>query len=307
MNWTFRQLEVFLAVARTLSFSQAARDVGISQPALSNAIRKLEDLVGARLFDRDTRNVMLTPVGHEMLRVAGRLSEDSDAAFESMRNYTGSRRGRLSVAASPSLAAGLLPRVIHEFEHLHPRIEVRVHDTLSESAIEALRDGTAEASLAPGTPDDPELDQRVLYSDDLVLVCRSDHPLAKLREVPWQRTQSYRIVTLKPTSAVRRLVEAAYAQQRMVLRPGFEVEQTSTVIGFVAHGLGIAVLPSSLIPLLRLRGITHRPLVQPAIRRAICVMTLRSRSLSPAATAFVRLCTEVVGGADTDLAARSRR
>ena len=101
INLTLRQLEVFIALARTLSFSEASKAIPLSQPALSAAIHKLEETLGARLFDRDTRNVALTPVGTELLSVAEDLLRHFDSQLASVRDYLSGKRGRLAVAASP--------------------------------------------------------------------------------------------------------------------------------------------------------------------------------------------------------------
>jgi len=291
MNLTLRQLEVFLAVARTLSFSEAARQIGLSQPALSTAIRKLENALDARLFDRDTRNVALTPAGVELLGLARRLQSEFDAAFSDMREFLAGRRGRLVIAASPSLAAGFLPPVLEDFERLHPGVALQVHDALAETSLGLVRSGTAELALAAGTFDDPELDYQELFRDRLVLLCRRDHPLARETVVAWQALQPHRLITLDRTSSVQRLVEAACAQHGIVLRHAFELSQTTTVIGFLAQGLGVAILPHSLLPLTSGHGIVHRRLHAPEIDRRICIVTQRGRSLSPLAGAFVQACT----------------
>lgn len=289
---TLRQLEAFVAVARTLSFSEAARRVHLSQPALSAAIRKLEDGVGAQLFDRTTRRVELTSVGRELLQVVERLFEDFDAALQSVREFVEGKRGRLAIVASPTLAAAFLPEVIARFEAAHPRVALHVHDALSDVAIEMVRSGLADVALAPVKVDDTELTHRELFKDSLVLLCRADHPLAARRTVTWRQLHGHRLVSLKSTSSVRHLVEAALIEHGGEVKPAFEVEHASTVIGFVTNGLGVSVLPLSLLPQVRAGHLTYRRILAPEIRRAICVVTLKARSMSPAAEAFVAMCVD---------------
>ena len=100
---------MFLAVAHTLSFSKAGELVHLAQPGPSGAVRKLEDAIGARLFDGNTRNVVLTPAGIELLTVADVLLKDFDFALERVRDYLGGKRGRITIAASPSLSASFVP------------------------------------------------------------------------------------------------------------------------------------------------------------------------------------------------------
>lgn len=292
INVTLRQLEAFVAVARTLSFSLAAQQVHLSQPALSATIRKLEDAIGARLFDRTTRTVALTSVGMEVLAIAENLLRELDDAFVGVRALVGGKRGRVAIAASPSLAAGFVPEVVATFQRTYPYIDLQVHDAVFGAAIELIRAGKVDLAITPEKFADAELKHRELFRDHLVLLCRSDHPLAKLRTVTWKDLQPHSLVSLTSKSSVRHLVEAAYLQHGTSLRPAFEVEHASTVMGFVAQGLGVGVLPFSLIPLVRVKRVVYRRITRPEIHRLICIVTLKSRSPSPAAEAFIRTCID---------------
>lgn len=290
INVTLRQLEVFIAVARTLSFSEAGKTIHLSQPALSAAIHKLEEAVGARLFDRDTRNVALTPVGTELLAVAEDLLRHFDSELASVRDYLSGKRGRLAVAASPSLASGFLPEVVASFQRSYPGIGLQLHDAFSDLAIDMVRSGKVDLALAPEKRDDPALTHRTLFRDRLVLLCRADHPLAKRRTVSWRELVAFSHVAFRRTSSVRQLVEAAYTREGSTLRPVFEVEHLDTMVGFVGSGLGVGVLPYSLIERVKLGPVVYRRITAPGIHREICLVTLKSRSLSPAAEAFTQTC-----------------
>ncbi len=284
------QLQAFVAVARALSFSAAAKQVHLSQPALSASIRKLEDAIGARLFDRDTRNVALTPAGSQLLAVCDRLLNDVDEAFAGVRAFVAGKRGRLSVAASPSLAAHLVPRVLCAFQREYPLVELRVHDALAEDAIELVRVGKADLALAAETSVETDLSRQVFASDRLVLVCAPDHPLARKASVRWRDLIGQPLIAQKSSSSVRRRLEAAWGAHGEALRPAFEVEYSTTLCSFVAHGLGVGVLPESLVPTGAPGALTVRRIVQPEIRRPLCVYRLASRTPSPAAAAFVEMC-----------------
>ena len=292
INITLRQLEAFLAVARTLNFSEAATQVHLSQPALSATIRKLEDMIGGRLFDRNTRNVALTPVGVEVVAIAERLIGDFNSAFAGVRSFLDGKHGRVIVAASPSIAAAFVPEVLAAFQRSHPSVEVQVHDALSDDSISLVRARKADLALAPEIATDADLVSRRLFRDRLVLVCRRDHPLAKASAVTWEAVMPFGLVTLKSTSSVRHLVEQIYAQRGVALRPAFEVEYATTLISFVARGLGIGILPFSLVPLLGWSELTHRQIGKPEISRTLCVVNLKSRTPSPAADAFIQACIQ---------------
>lgn len=292
INPTLRQLEVFLAVAHTLSFSKASELVHLSQPGLSGAVRKLEDAIGARLFDRNTRNVVLTPAGIELLAVAEGLLKDFDFALERVRDYLGGKRGRITIAASPSLSAGFLPGAIAMFQRTHPSIEVQLHDMFSELCIDMVRSGKADLALTPEKRVDPSLSHRELFRDRLVLLCKSDHPLAQRRTVTWRQLVPYKYISFKPTSSVRHLVDAAYVRANAPLHPAFEVEHLGTAIGLIANGLAVVVIPHSMTAQINLGPVVYRRITGPEIHRDICVITLKSRSLAPAAEVFIRTCVE---------------
>lgn len=290
INVTLRQLEVFIAVARALSFSEAAKAIPLSQPALSAAIHKLEEAIGARLFDRDTRNVALTPVGSELLTVAEDLLQHFDAELASVRDYLSGRRGRVAVAASPSLASGFLPEVVASFQRAYPGVGLQLQDAFSDLAIDMVRSGKVDLALAPEKREDPALTHLTLFHDRLVLLCRTDHPLAKQRTVSWRQLVAFSHVAFRRTSSVRQLVEAAYTRENSTLRPVFEVEHLDTMVGFVANGLGVGVLPYSLMRRVKLGPVVYRRVTAPEIHREICLVTQKSRSLSPAAEAFSQTC-----------------
>jgi LysR family carnitine catabolism transcriptional activator len=290
INVTVRQLEILVTVARTLSFSKAAKAIHLSQPALSSAVRKLEAAIGARIFDRDTRNVSLTPAGAELLAVAEDLLQHLESGLAGVRDYLGGTRGRLSVAASPSIAAGFLPDVVASFQRTHPGIALQLHDTLSDVAIDMLRSGKADLALAPEKRDDPALAHRTLFHDELVLLCRTDHPLTRLRGVTWRQIIPFAHIAFRRTSSVRHLVEAAYARENAVLRPAFEVEYPHTMVGLVANGLGVGVLPYSLMRQVKLGPVVHRRITAPEIRRDICLVARAGESPSPASEAFIQTC-----------------
>lgn len=292
INPTFRQLEVFLAVARTLSFSKASRLIHLSQPGLSSAVRKLEDAIGARLFDRNTRNVILTPAGAELLAVADDILNDFDFALTRVRDYLGGKRGRIAIAASPSLAAGFLPEVIATFQKTYPGIALQLYDTLSERCIDMVRSGKVDLALTPEKRTDPNLAHRDLFRDHLILFCRHDHPLAERRTVTWRELAPFSHISVRRSSSVRGLVDAAFAKVNASLRPAFEVEHAATAIGLVTSGIGIAVLPHSVIKQANLGPVVYRRVIEPEIHRDICAISLKSRSLAPAAEAFILTCIE---------------
>ena len=148
MNLSTRELHAFVALAEQRSFTRAAGSCHLSQPAFSALIRALEESLGSRLFDRTTRSIELTAAGLAFIEPARRLLRDAEEAVADVRDHAARKRGRVSVAVLPSLAAGWLPPLLADYHARYPGIELDVADVLSDACIERARSGAANFALA---------------------------------------------------------------------------------------------------------------------------------------------------------------
>lgn len=290
MNISSRQIDAFLALAAQRSFTRAAAQCHLSQPAFSALIRALEDGLGLRLFDRSTRHVDLTAEGENFLEAARRIRAEVDNALATMRDAASLRRGRVAVALLPSLAAGWLPGVLADYRAAHPGVELDIADVLSEPCIERVATGKADFALAAIRADTPELQAEPFCSDSFHLVCRADHPLARRRKAMPLQAQDlaeWPFVHLARTSSVRQYLEAALHPQAM--NTLMEVEQLATVMGMVRAGLGISVVPTLTLFHFHQPGLITRALALPGLTRRIYLVRRRDRSLSVAAQALYAL------------------
>ena len=290
MNVSLRQVEVFLAVAHTLSFSQAAVLCHLSQPALSANVKRLEDALGARLFDRHTRKVALTAVGREFLAIATGMTQNMQLSLTRMHDFVAGKRGRLVLAAAPSMAASFVPGLLAEYMQLHPDIEVELHDQLSDLCLEMLRQGVADVALGAFEVNAADLVQRQLFRDPLVVICPARHPLALHSQVRWRDVQAFPHVVMNQTSNVRKLVDAEFARYGLKLQPAFEVSQVGTMLGLIAANLGIGELPQSLIHSFDMSGLVYRRIGNAAAYRTICAITLKDHTQAPTVAPFLELC-----------------
>ena len=242
MNVSTRQLRAFLALAEERSFTRAAAQTHLSQPAFSALIRSLEDTLGLRLFHRSTRHVEPTAEGLEFEVSARRVLAEFDGAVLG-RARPGRRggAGACPIALLPSLAAGWLPQVLAGFRAEYPGIELEVSDVLSEPCIEAVRAGRADFALAATRADTPELRAELFCSDDFHLVCPAEHPLASAATVRPRDVAAWPFMHLSRTSSVRQYLDAALHPLQM--RTLMEVDQLATVMGMVRAGLGISMVP----------------------------------------------------------------
>jgi LysR family transcriptional regulator, carnitine catabolism transcriptional activator len=288
-NVSLSTLRLFLRVAQTCSFSETARLEHVSQPALSRTIRLLEEQLGARVFDRNTRNVSLTAAGAKLQPIAERLISEYDLAFSDLAQALSGERGRVTIGALPSAAAAFLPAVLARFHSERPQVEVRVEDDLSGPLQDALQDRRIDFAVTIAPEQTGQLDFQPLFSDECVLVMRKGDPLDATTPVSWAALEKSRFIAMAPASSVRRMTDTAFARANVVVRPLYECAHLSTVAGLIRSGLGLSALPASTLPLLGSADIVTRPLVDPSVSRSIGLVTLKSRSPSPQAEALMKI------------------
>lgn len=284
MNLSMRQLRAFLTLIDVRNFTRAAQQTHLSQPAFSALIRALEDEVGTRLFERTTRSVEPTAEGLVFEQSARRVLQEAQAALSDMHELAARRRGRVSLAVLPALAAGWLPAVLATFRAQFPGIELDVADVLSEDCIDRLRSGRADMALAATRVDSPELQTEPFCRDGFHLVCRHDHPLARSPRLRLSDLTAYPVIQLARNSSVRQYVEAAVFPQQ--LQTVMELDQLSTVAGMVRAGLGVSLVPTLTLFHFEHPELVTRPLPARGLQRQIFLLRRRDRGLSVAAQAM---------------------
>lgn len=287
MNISSRDISAFLALAELKNFTRAASRCHLSQPAFSALIKALEDSVGLKLFDRNTRHVLLTREGERFMQSALRIQAELQACEKTMRNTASLAQGHVSVALLPSLAAGWLPGVLRDFVAQYPGIDLDIMDVLSEPCINAVAHGQADFALAAVRVDTPDLQAEIFCSDDFHLVCRKDHPLAEQEQISLSDLLPYRFIHLARHSSVRQYLEAALFPE--TLHTLTEVEQLATVMGLVQANLGITAVPALTLFHFDKPDLLTRPLAMAGLERHIYLVRKRGISLSVAAQALYRM------------------
>lgn len=294
--WNSRNLQslrLFLRVAQTLNFSDTAKLENMSQPALSRTIRLLEDELGVRLFDRDTRNVSLTHSGDQLIPIIERIVTEFDNAFGELRLTCEGGGGHIVAGLSPTVAAALLPDVIARFIAERPGVRVTIRDVLSGVLLEALEERQIDFAVVsqPGPSD--RLNFRPLLKDEYVLVCRRDHALAGQACADWSMFEDYPFIAMAQKSCVRAVSDRVFLERGLVVTPLFECAQLATAMGLVTAGLGVTAMPRMALQMVGSPNIVTRPLIGPPITRSIGIVTLKSRTLLPACTALIDLLADV--------------
>jgi DNA-binding transcriptional LysR family regulator len=290
MNLSSRDLRAVIVLIEERNFTRAAERVHLSQSSFSALIQGVEQSLGARLFDRTTRNVTLTPEGRLFEDSARRVLADFDGMVENFRDHAQRRRGRVAIAALPSLAAGWLPGVFAEFRARHPGIELALLDQLSEQCLALVRSGQADFALATAGDKDADLATEAFCADGFHLVCRKDHPLAKQAEIRLRDLAAWPFVHLSRNSSVRQHLEAAFHPTPM--QTVLEVEHLATVTGMVAAGLGITVVPALTLFHFERPDLVVRSLEMRGLTRRILLVRRKNEVLSAAAQALYDLALQ---------------
>ena len=293
INIDLFELQAFVRLAELTSFRAAAEEVGLSGPALSRLVTRVEEKLGARLFDRDTRNVDLTPAGRTLLIAAERILAETEGSLGEFDAFLAARRGRVTLAGLPSVTAGLLPTLVRRFVTAHADVDVRIFDALSDGVVAAVLDGRADLGFTAGAVAATDrLVFRPLIDDAFMGISAADGPLADQRAYDWPELVTHPFVAMASGTSVRSLTETALAQAGLTMRLRFEVSHLATAGALVAEGLGVTALPSLCLPVLGAAPLAVRELRAPRMVRRIGVVYVAGRTLSPAALAFRNLVLE---------------
>lgn len=283
MNITLRQLRAFIAVAELGQFNLAARNLHLTQSAVSILIRDLEAEIGVRLFDRHTRMVSLTLVGEEFLPQARKILKDLELAVGGVRDNASLKRGQVTIAAAIVLAATVVPPIIARFLKRYPEVSVNIRDMPEEQISPALKRNEVDIAVGTLSEEDPEIAATPLLRDKLMLVCREDHRFARRKSVRWAELADETLITLAAANPLRNIVEHNLIRVVPNYRPKYEVRFSTTAISMIAAGMGVSVLPENSGQLASAVGVTTVDLIDPIVMRDVSLLQRRHHSLSPAA------------------------
>jgi LysR family carnitine catabolism transcriptional activator len=285
-----RHIRAFLVLARARSFTRAAAELHMSQPTLTVQIQQFEAAVGVKLFDRNKRHVALTQAGRELMMPLEHILMDVEAIATSTEELLEHRRGLVTVAALPSMAATLMPRALRKLSESYPGITVRVQDGVAAVVASLVKSGQVDFGISSLTTGDRALTSQVLLVDRLFAVVPAGHPLAKKRSTSVPELAKYPLVVMGKDSSARMIFEAGFDREGLVPTIVYEVTYASTVSGLVRAGLGVGILPESLAGTSGLQRVAIR---SQTMRRRIGIVMRAGRSLSPTADKLKQVIEEV--------------
>jgi len=283
------QLETFLAVFEEKGFSRAATRMRRTQPAISHAIRKLEEEVGEPLFERASRDGTLTASGKLLRSYAERLLRLRGETVTALAELRSLERGRLTIAANEYTCLWLLP-VLDTFRRTYPQLGVTVQRALASQIPDQLLERNAEFGILSFRPDHARLHAVAVYTDSVVFVVDPKHPLAKHRQVSIRDLGAQNFIAHTVASPLRQRVIETFARHQTPLNMGVELPSLEAIKRFVARGNGVALVPGLTVQPELARG----ELVQVAvpelkIARRLWLVHRARATLSHAGQAFLAI------------------
>jgi DNA-binding transcriptional LysR family regulator len=282
-----RQVEVFVAVAETNSFTATAARLGLTVQAVSQQVAELESLVGFRLFDRTTRKVALSGSGRDFLGPAATLLRHARAAESAADDVRHRASGVVRIGAPLVLASVVLPRAIREYAQMRPKVVIRIRDVAVDALVGTVASGDVDLAIGPDRASEDEVVAEPLFDSAWVLWCAADHALARNRgPIRWADLRDV------PLVAAGRDHERNVAQMQLSAPEGVRVtpvdvvDNISTALGIAAQGLSATLAPAYVGVLADLFGLQMRRVVDPETVRKVCLYCSAVRTLSPAADGF---------------------
>ncbi|MEO5336122.1 MAG: LysR substrate-binding domain-containing protein [Magnetospirillum sp. WYHS-4] len=296
MNVTLRQLRAFAAVARHKSFTRAAEELHLTQPAISMQVKQLEAQLGLPLFEQAGRALRLNEAGEEVYRQARALTQQLDELEEVLDRLKGLERGRLTISAI-STATYFVPRLLGTFSRRYPGITVSLDVTNREEALAHLRDNEVDMAIMGQPPAGLELEAGPFMENPLVIAAAPDHPLAGVSAISHKRLEDEVFLVREPGSGTRSAMERFFRDHRLKLRTGMEMKSLEAIKQSVQAGLGLGLLPRDAIEMELAQGrLVALEVVGFPILRHWYVVHRKGKSLPPAANAFRGfLLTEAAG------------
>ena len=286
MNITLRQLTVFEAVARNLSYTQAAAELHLSQPAVSMQVKQLEEHAGLPLFEQLGKKIYLTEAGQEMLRHSQIISQQLKEAENILAELKGLTRGRLDIAVA-STANSFAPHLLARFCKQHPGITFSLDITNRKNLLQQLTANEKDMVIMGKPPDNMDLEYIDFMDNPLVVIAAPDHPLAKQTQIPLQALAQESFVVREPVSGTRLAVDRFFCQHDIQLPIIMETTRNEGIKQAVAAGLGLGIVSLHTVQLELAAGcLVVLPVVAFPIMRSWYIVHRQGKRLSPIAQTF---------------------
>lgn len=295
MNLNVRQIEAFVLCCRLGSMTKAAETMCITQSAVSVLVRQMEMILGVRLFDRTTRSLRVTQMGKEALATAQSVLRDLDYLRTSIQELALKTRGEVKFAATVAAASALMPPILARFKNSHPDIKVIMYDVSYDQLVPKVLSEHVEFSIGTVDKQTPFIRQETILRDHVSMICPRNSALSRRNEVSWDELDSIPTISGKKEDSIRWLIDQSLQAHSKIFEPAYEVSYLATMLSMTAHGLGMSVIPTYLVPFSLYPTLTAVKLIDPIVTRELSLITKNDRSLSPAAESLTTLIRTMTG------------
>ncbi|TAL05074.1 MAG: LysR family transcriptional regulator [Verrucomicrobia bacterium] len=299
-----RQLRAFVTLARTGSFTQTARELHLTQSAISHSMKALEADVGCRVLDRLGKKVALTQAGEQLLQHAQKILGEMDSARSSLGRLGKWGHGRLRLGASTTACQHLIPPVLREFKESFPEHAISIEPGDTQGMVAALLQHRIDLAVSLDPGNEPQLEFDPLFTDELYFIVGAQHPWARTGKVERDEIPKQSYILYSKSSVTFRLVEDFFRREDMVLNTIIEVGSMEATKELVKLGLGISVLaPWIASKELDERSLVALPLGRRKLQRRWGVLHWRGKRLGLAEETFIGLCRTATQGLRVQLEA----
>jgi len=292
MHFTLRQFRVFEAVANRLSFTQAAKALHLSQPAVSMQVKTMEDQVGLPLFEQLGKQIYLTEAGQEMYHYSRAIRQLLDEAEDVINALKGAHQGRLTISVA-STANYFIPALLGTFHERFPGVTVSLDVTNRETLLQQLDENQVDLVVMGQPPEGANLASGIFMENPLVIVAPPDHVLATQKSIPFTRLEDEVFLTRERGSGTRGAIERFFEQHGVQLNTGMEIASNEAIKQSVQAGLGLGLLSRHTLDMeLALKKLAILDVEDFPIVRHWYVMHRKGKRLSTVAQAFKQFLLE---------------
>ena len=294
MDMTVRHMNIFIEVYRSGSITRASEKLFMTQPAVTRAVKELENYYGVRLFERINRRLMVTEAGRQFYNYAIHIADSFDALEKGLRNWD--ELGVIRVGGSMTLGSMLLPKVIKEFQETHPGIKVRSSVTNGTRLQEALENNELDFALIEGSTSGENLVNEEFYQDSLILLVPPESVILSREKITLAELAEYPLLLREKGSACRNLLDHIFALHNIECTPLMESVSSHAIIQGVHEGIGISFLPENLVRHSVDSGfVCTRAVSDEAFIRKNYIVYHKNKLLTASAVDFIDMCRRLTG------------
>jgi DNA-binding transcriptional LysR family regulator len=283
-------LRVFAAVAQHNGVGAAARALRVSQPAVSRAVRELEEQVGLTLLERTGRGIRLTSEGTDVYRQARDVFAAERMVEETIAGLKGIEHGSLHIGASTTIATYVLPGIVGAFARAHPGIAIELTSVHTRTLVDLLRNYELDVAIAEAAVDDDRIAVTRWATDEMVVICAPGHRLAATRAISAATLADELLILRELESGTRTIVDRALAAAGIIVRRSMSVDSTEVIKQLVANGLGVGIVSRVAVrDQLALRRLVTVDVTGLHVTRPFNRLAVRGRVPSGAARSFLKM------------------